>query len=158
MGSIPFRFFFWATLYCRVPGRMTLMHRSFCWELIVLPGADDHSNLSPVLFGFVCFMCWHLTFKQESPAARDVSCTLRTVKGREVAHADHLPKKQYEIRVIIRACTFACQKPKVFTLSVFLLAVNSECIFDQCKWALHRCVEYCMGCFSSSITNTNKQT
>ena len=40
-----------------------------------------------------------------------------TVKGREVAHAHHLPKHKYEIRVFSRM-RFSCQKPRM--LWVFL--------------------------------------
>ena len=36
-----------------------------------------------------------------------------TVKGREVAHAHHLPKHKYEIRVFSRM-RFSCQKPRCY--------------------------------------------
>ena len=53
----------------------------------------------------------------ESPAARDVLHTTYGQRQREVAHAHHLPKNQYEIRVFSRM-RFSCQKTE--KLWVFL--------------------------------------
>ena len=98
------------------------------------------SNLAGIIWVFGHVVCDLL--RNHPTAARDVMRTTYGQRYREVAHAHHLPKNQYEIRGFFAHALFVPKNPNVIVFSgsgsVNGTTKNPGFLdfgFCQCKWA-----------------------
>ena len=129
------------------PNRKTHLRSRIFWNSAgfsgVFANVNACSNLAGYYSGFWSRGTWPSAESPDRGPRRNAHYTC-TVKGssREVAHAHHLPKHQYEIRGVFAHALFVPKNPNVMGFSGCVNGTTKnpgflDFGFCQCKWAYH---------------------